>query len=114
MKKLLTGSPAKKSWSSSPEHRTSSRNRELSNMSRDWQRAGFKPVFSPIEHLMENPFYDRKEAGEVLAGELQHYSDWREVIVLALPRGGVAVGLEVARELHAPLDVFGVRKLGRR
>jgi putative phosphoribosyl transferase len=61
---------------------------------------------------MENPFYDRTEAGQVLAGELQHYSDWREVIVLALPRGGVAVGLEVTRQLHAPLDVFVVRKLG--
>lgn len=61
---------------------------------------------------MENPFYDRTEAGQVLAAALQHYSDWREVIILALPRGGVAVGLEVARELHAPLDVFVVRKLG--
>ena len=78
---------------------------------RDWQRAGFKPVFSPIEHLMENPFYDRTDAGQVLAREVQHYADWREVIVLALPRGGVAVGLEVSRELHAPMDVFVVRKI---
>jgi putative phosphoribosyl transferase len=61
---------------------------------------------------MENPFYDRMEAGQVLAAELQHYSDWPEVIVLALPRGGVAVGMEVAKELHAPLDIFVVRKLG--
>jgi putative phosphoribosyl transferase len=61
---------------------------------------------------MENPFYDRMEAGQILSAELQHYSDWPEVIVLALPRGGVAVGVEVAKELHAPLDIFVVRKLG--
>ena len=61
---------------------------------------------------MENPFYDRTEAGQILSAELQHYSDWREVIVLALPRGGVAVAVEVSKELHAPLDVFVVRKLG--
>ncbi|MDB6031028.1 MAG: phosphoribosyl transferase protein [Verrucomicrobiales bacterium] len=52
------------------------------------------------------------EAGQILSAELQHYSDWPEVIVLALPRGGVAVGVEVAKELHAPLDIFVVRKLG--
>jgi len=61
---------------------------------------------------MENPFYDRMEAGQVLSADLQHYCDWPEVIVLALPRGGVAVGVEVAKELHAPLDIFVVRKLG--
>lgn len=61
---------------------------------------------------MENTFYDRTEAGQVLATDLQHYSDWPEVVVLALPRGGVAIGAEVAKELHAPLDVFVVRKLG--
>jgi len=61
---------------------------------------------------MENPFYDRVEAGQVLASELQHYADWSEVVVLALPRGGVAIGEEVAKALHAPLDIFVVRKLG--
>ena len=52
--------------------------------------------------------------GDFLPGELMHLRDARELIVLALPRGGVPVGYEIARELHAPLDVFVVRKLGVR
>jgi len=57
-------------------------------------------------------FRDRYEAGRVLAGELSAYSGRPGVIVLALPRGGVPVAYEVAREIGAPLDVFVVRKLG--
>jgi predicted phosphoribosyltransferase len=57
-------------------------------------------------------FRDRHEAGQVLARRLQTYSGHRDVVVLALPRGGVPVAFEVARALHAPLDVFLVRKLG--
>jgi putative phosphoribosyl transferase len=57
-------------------------------------------------------FRDRTEAGRVLAGELAAYADRPDVLVLALPRGGVPVAFEVARALHAPLDVFLVRKLG--
>jgi predicted phosphoribosyltransferase len=57
-------------------------------------------------------YRDRTEAGRVLAERLGTYADRPEVIVLALPRGGVPVGYEVARALHAPLDVFIVRKLG--
>ncbi len=57
-------------------------------------------------------FEDRAEAGRVLAAALQAYRGRRDVIVLALPRGGVPVGYEVARSLGAPLDVFVVRKLG--
>jgi predicted phosphoribosyltransferase len=57
-------------------------------------------------------FHDRRHAGQVLAQALAHYRDCDDVIVLALPRGGVPVGLEVAQALHAPLDVFVVRKLG--
>jgi predicted phosphoribosyltransferase len=58
-------------------------------------------------------FYrDRTEAGRQLAAELAAYSDRPDVLVLALPRGGVPVAYEVARALHAPLDVFLVRKLG--
>lgn len=54
---------------------------------------------------------DREEAGRLLAQRLREYV--REApVVLALPRGGVAVGYEVARALEAPLDVFIVRKLG--
>jgi putative phosphoribosyl transferase len=58
------------------------------------------------------PFEDRREAGQVLAGKLEHYRGRADLLVLALPRGGVAVGFEVAHALHAPLDVFVVRKLG--
>src|ERR687898_2183382 len=57
-------------------------------------------------------FRDRVEAGDVLAGQLGHYAGRDDVLVLALPRGGVPVAYEVARALRAPLDVFVVRKLG--
>jgi len=48
----------------------------------------------------------------MLATTLQEYANRDDVVVLALPRGGVPVGFEVAKALHAPLDVFVVRKLG--
>jgi putative phosphoribosyl transferase len=57
-------------------------------------------------------FRDRAHAGQLLAAELEEYSGRDDVAVLALPRGGVPVALEVARGLGAPLDVFPVRKLG--
>src|SRR5256714_11770033 len=57
-------------------------------------------------------FQDRSDAGRRLAEKLQQYAGRSDVIVLALPRGGVPVGYEVARALGAPLDVFLVRKLG--
>jgi putative phosphoribosyl transferase len=56
-------------------------------------------------------FRSRQEAGEKLAAALEGYAG-RQPIVLALPRGGVAVGYEVARALDAPLDVWVVRKVG--
>src|SRR5829696_723023 len=58
------------------------------------------------------PFRDRRHAGQVLALQLADYADRPDVLVLALPRGGVPVGYEVALALRAPLDVFLVRKLG--
>lgn len=58
------------------------------------------------------PYRDRREAGRVLGGALAHYRGRAGLLVLALPRGGVAVGFEVAQALQAPLDVFIVRKLG--
>src|SRR3954453_11078894 len=61
---------------------------------------------------MAEPFQDRAEAGRVLALKLADYADRPDVLVLALPRGGVPVGYEVALVLRAPLDVFLVRKLG--
>lgn len=56
-------------------------------------------------------FRDRSDAGRALAAALMHHAD-HEVMVLALPRGGVPVAFEVAVRLAAPLDVFLVRKLG--
>lgn len=58
------------------------------------------------------PFANRAEAGRALAARLREYSGRPDVLVLALPRGGVPVAYEVARALHAPLDVFLVRKIG--
>jgi putative phosphoribosyl transferase len=57
-------------------------------------------------------FKDRRDAGRQLAQELLAYADRTDVIVLALPRGGVPVAFVVALTLNAPLDVFLVRKLG--
>lgn len=57
-------------------------------------------------------FADRKEAGRLLAKKLDKYANRSDVVVLALPRGGVPVAFEVAQALNAPLDVFLVRKLG--
>jgi predicted phosphoribosyltransferase len=57
-------------------------------------------------------YRDREDAGRRLATELAPYADRDAVVVLALPRGGVPVAFEVARLLHAPLDVLLVRKLG--
>src|SRR5829696_3724715 len=61
---------------------------------------------------MPTSFRDRHDAGRQLARELMEYAHRPDVIVLALPRGGVPVAYEVARALGAPLDVFVVRKLG--
>jgi predicted phosphoribosyltransferase len=62
--------------------------------------------------LGSEKFANRREAGSELARRLNGYKDRTDVAVLALPRGGVPVGYEVARALRAPLDVFLVRKLG--
>jgi predicted phosphoribosyltransferase len=61
---------------------------------------------------MTRPFRDRREAGRHLARRLAAYAHRRDTLVLALPRGGVPVGYEVARALQTPLDVLIVRKLG--
>jgi putative phosphoribosyl transferase len=63
--------------------------------------------------MRDRPFYkDRHEAGRALAKHLTHYADQPNTLVLALPRGGVAIGYEVAQALNTALDVFVVRKLG--
>ena len=61
---------------------------------------------------MKTQFFNRTEAGQFLAERLSAYADREDVMVLALPRGGVPVAAEVAKRLNAPLDVFVVRKLG--
>lgn len=57
-------------------------------------------------------FRDRADAGDRLAEQLLHYRGQPDLLILALPRGGVPVGFRVAKRLQAPLDVFLVRKLG--
>jgi len=57
-------------------------------------------------------YRNRIDAGKQLAARLARYANPDDVLVLALPRGGVPVGFEVARALNAPLDIFLVRKLG--
>lgn len=59
-----------------------------------------------------NYFKDRFDAGERLAEKLKEYSDKKNVLIFALPRGGVPVAYKIAEKLHLPLDVFLVRKLG--
>lgn len=61
---------------------------------------------------MQHTFHNRSDAGRQLARALASHSHRTDVVVLALPRGGVPVAYEVARGLHAPLDVCVVRKLG--
>lgn len=61
---------------------------------------------------MPTQFRDRREAGRRLAADLVQFANRTDVLVLALPRGGVPVAFQVARALDAPLDVFVVRKLG--
>jgi predicted phosphoribosyltransferase len=60
---------------------------------------------------MKTQFSSRTEAGELLAEKLNVYVDRDDVLVLALPRGGVPVGAEIAKALKLPLDIFVVRKL---
>jgi predicted phosphoribosyltransferase len=62
--------------------------------------------------MADQVFRDRTHAGQVLARALTAFANRPDVLVLGLPRGGVPVAFEVAEALHAPLDVFVVRKLG--
>jgi len=61
---------------------------------------------------MKTQFFNRTEAGQFLAEDLSNYANRENVVVLALPRGGVPAAAEVAKKLNAPLDVFVARKLG--
>lgn len=63
-------------------------------------------------HALDLGFRDRRDAGLALGKALLEHRDWQDPVVLALPRGGVPVAAEVARELKAPLDILVVRKIG--
>jgi predicted phosphoribosyltransferase len=65
-----------------------------------------------VPYQSSRPFPNRRDAGSELATKLRHYAGRNDVVVLALPRGGVPVAFEVAEALDAPLDIFLVRKLG--
>ena len=71
-------------------------------------------AFQPESHISGSirPFADRREAGKALAARLAAYRGQADVVVLALPRGGLPVAFEIAEALGAPLDIFLVRKLG--
>jgi predicted phosphoribosyltransferase len=98
---------------------------EIGAMARDGVPAGYTgtaptPSEPPPPHpesesaTMPTPavFWDRTEAGRLLAEQLTAYTGRTDVVVLALPRGGVPVAYQVARALGAPLDVLVVRRLG--
>src|SRR6059036_2764457 len=65
-----------------------------------------------VPERSNRPFANRREAGTELASKLRQYAGRNDVVVLALPRGGVPVAFEVAEALDASLDIFLVRKLG--
>jgi len=73
---------------------------------------GLRERRSMPESNVPLPLRDRAEAGRLLAERLRGYADRSDVIVLALPRGGVPVGFAIAERLHVELDVVVVRKLG--
>lgn len=74
-----------------------------------WTRLQFEGAFW---RNMAMNYDDRYQAGRVLVDSLKNYAKRTDVIVLALPRGGVPVGYEIAHKLSLPLDIFIVRKLG--
>jgi len=74
--------------------------------------AGLRALPGMSERNVPLPLRDRAEAGALLAERLRVYADRSDVIVLALPRGGVPVGFIIAERIHAELDVIVVRKLG--
>jgi putative phosphoribosyl transferase len=78
----------------------------------DSQPADVSKVESAEELVMNNCFKDRRNAGRFLASKLSRHAHREDALVLALPRGGVPVGYEIALALGLPLDVFVVRKLG--
>src|SRR6516164_8515554 len=85
--------------------------RDIAGDTRPCGRARPRPVLGAFSRGRNMKFADRDEAGRQLADKLLHLKD-RQPVVLALPRGGVAVGFEIAQALDAPLDIVLVRKIG--
>src|SRR5947209_17770155 len=116
----ICGRPGGSGWARRTPSRCVSRHWACSRLSRRSRRpptANGSPSRTPDcprieEEVPMVPFHDRLDAGRQLAGMLMAYADRPDILVLALPRGGVPVAYEVAQALHAPLDVFLVRKLG--
>lgn len=79
---------------------------------RDRPEQPHAPANPKSQQNMKTQFLNRTEAGQLLAENLAAYANRQDVLVLALPRGGVPVAAEVAKALNVPLDVFVVRKLG--
>lgn len=67
---------------------------------------------SPTAAAFRLPFQDRREAGQVLASRLRRYAGRKDATIAAIPRGGIVVAAEIAAELHLPMTVFLIRKLG--
>jgi putative phosphoribosyl transferase len=84
-------------------------NRRLTGVSRD---RGTPVLLTTGDGSMTRSFENRCQAGRILSEKLGAYAGRPDVMVLGLPRGGIAVAFEVAQSLGAPLDVFPVRKLG--
>lgn len=71
------------------------------------------PADQPVSAVaFRLPFRDRREAGRILASHLYEYAGGANTVVAAVPRGGVVVAAEIAAELHLPLTIFLIRKLG--
>jgi putative phosphoribosyl transferase len=94
-------------WRKSTQPRCQARRREALHLHRTYAASEVN-----VDLFRQQTFADRRAAGMELAEHLGKYKGRRDIVVLALPRGGVPVAYEVARALGAPLDVFLVRKLG--
>src|SRR5439155_4801511 len=94
-----------------PERRIFLKNQARWKRRRDWLQTGSANIYNN-RGLMSASYQDRFDAGRNLAMRLSEYANRQDVVILALPRGGLPVAFEVADALKAPLDVFLVRKLG--
>ena len=81
----------------------------LINLGSTTKFQGYTESWDWTGHML---YKNRTQAGKAVAAKLRAYKDCKDLIVLALPRGGVPVAFEIANQLHAPLDIFVVRKLG--